>query len=372
MSKLACACTLSIAVSVLSQTASLQVKGGEEETGPYEVVSNWPRPFVRQGYMMGSIAGVFAESANRVFIAMRGEVKIPEKRPDDFAGFWGSLGGRRGAMPASSEMRNCIFIVDDNGKVIESWTAWDGLFESDPSGFGGPHTIKINPFDPQRHIWVVNEIGQQIYEFTNDGKQLVMTLGEKGVAGNDDRHFGRPQDVAWLPDGSIVVADGLGNSRVVKFDKSGKFLTAWGSKGNGPGQFSGPHAIETDRNGRIYVADRGNSRIQVFDENGRHLDAWPDIRFPDHLVITPDQRVWVSDGTTGKMLQYDMNGKLLFSWGVNGTFPGAHWELHGFSADAEGNLYTADSYAFRAQKFRPKHGVDRSKLLTLTPLGSPR
>ena len=55
---------------------------------------------------------------------------------------------------------------------------------------------------------MVNDARHQIYEFTNDGKQLVRTLGEADVAGDDDKHFGRPQDIAWLPDGSLLVADG--------------------------------------------------------------------------------------------------------------------------------------------------------------------
>ena len=88
------------------------------------------------------------------------------------------------------------------------------------------------------------------------------------------------------------MADGITNSRVAKFDKTSKFVKAWGTKGNGPGQFSGPHAIDTDRNGRVYVADRGNSRVHIFYEEGNYLDAWPNLRFPDHLQVAPDQHVW--------------------------------------------------------------------------------
>lgn len=59
-------------------------------------------------------------------------------------------------------------------------------------------------------------MGQQIFEFTHDGKELVMTLGGKGVAGNDEKHFGRPTNIAFLPDGTFFVSDGYVNSRVVK------------------------------------------------------------------------------------------------------------------------------------------------------------
>src|SRR5262249_3765274 len=102
------------------------------------------------------------------------------------------------------ELRNCIIIVDANGKLIESWTQWDKLFE----GGRGPHSVKISPYDPERSVWVVDDMRQQVFKFSNDGKKLLMTLGEAGIAGNDDKHFGRPTDIAWLPDGTFYVTDG--------------------------------------------------------------------------------------------------------------------------------------------------------------------
>ena len=66
---------------------------------------------------------------------------------------------------------------------------------------------------------MIDDLRQQIFKFTHDGKQLVMTLGEAGVAGNDEKHFGRPTDIAWLPDGTFFISDGYTNTRVVKFDK---------------------------------------------------------------------------------------------------------------------------------------------------------
>jgi hypothetical protein len=354
-------------VAAFSTSASLQQnqqKGGEQETGPYEVVEGWPQPWSPSGYIWGSQPGVFAESPDRIFIAARGELKLPDPLPRGFNGIWGSTGQR--ATEPEAEMRHCIVVVDGTGKMIESWTQWDSLF-----GTGGPHKIKISPYDPEKHVWVVNDSRQVIYEFTNDGKKLVRTLGVTDVAGNDATHFGRPQDLAFLPDGSILVADGLTNSRVAKFDKNGVFLTQWGTRGEGPGQFRGLHGIDADRSGRVYVADRGNSRIQVFDQNGVHLDTWPGLRFPNHVVAT-DTGVFVSDGTNARLLKYDTNGHLLSFWGTYGTYPGAFWELHQFSVDADGNLYTADSFGGRTQKFRPRADAERSLLVPPSAaLGAP-
>ena len=126
-------------------------------------------------------------------------------------------------------------------------------------GGRGPHSIHISPYDPERNVWVIDDWQQQIFVFSNDGKRLVRTFGEAGVEGNDEKHFGRPTGIAWLPDGSFFVADGYTNSRVMKFDKDGKFLTAWGTRGSKPGEFQVPHSIAVDRARRVFVARCGIS-----------------------------------------------------------------------------------------------------------------
>jgi DNA-binding beta-propeller fold protein YncE len=332
-------------------------KGGEDETGPYVVVENWMKPFARPGYSQGSQGGVFAESADRIFVLNRGELKLPATLPPGFNGAWGSTGQK--ATEAAAELRNCLLVLDRRGEIVEAWTQWDRLFQ----GGRGPHHVRISPYDPDRHVWVVDDNRHQVFKFTNDGKSLVMTLGEAGVAGNDTGHFARPTDIAFLPDGTFFVTDGYVNTRVLKFDNGGHVLKTWGKPGTGPGEFNLPHSIAIDGRRRVYVADRQNSRIQVFDENGNYLDAWPDIRRPIDLLITADQRLWVADLDTNKILQYDLNGKLLSSWGTYGTFPGAFWGIHQFSVDPDGNLYVAETWGGRTQKFTPKPGAPRSLLV---------
>ena len=56
------------------------------------------------------------------------------------------------------------------------------------------------------------------------------------VRGEDERHFGRPTDIDWLPDGTFFVSDGYTNTRVVKFSPEGKYLTSWGTSSEGQGQ----------------------------------------------------------------------------------------------------------------------------------------
>jgi len=62
--------------------------------------------------------------------------------------------------------------------------------------------------------------------------------------------------VAFGSGGEIYVADGYGNSRVVKFLQGRQVLKEWGKKGKGEGEFNLPHAICVDAGGRVYVGDR--------------------------------------------------------------------------------------------------------------------
>lgn len=338
---------------------SQQLVENRIDPNPYDPVADWSLPYPTPGYAWGSNPGVFVESDNRILVAVRGEIKLPDPLPAGYRGFYGSI--FRSAISApTNEVRNCLVVVDANGRIVERWSQWDSLF----AGSNGPHKIRISSYDPQRRVWVVGETRSQIYVFSNDGKQLIQTLGEADVAADDQTHFGRPQDVAFLPDGSVLVADGLTNSRVVKLDDKGRFVKAWGSKGTEHGQFNALHAIAVDRNRRVYVADRLNKRVQVFDENGAFLAEWPNLRFPNDILISDKtQDVWVSDNMTTEIVKFDTSGKRLFSWNASGTAPGGFGELHELAVDSQGTVYTADNVLGRMQKLRPKAGADPAHLI---------
>jgi len=353
-----------VATGLLAGPASLQESAIDS---PYDVVDGWMKPFATAGHAWGSHPGVFAESPDRIFVIQRGEFRLPDPVPAGFAGFVGSIGLNALRPEDARVWKNSIFVVDGDGNMIEAWTQWDSLFE----GSNGPHKIRISPYDPQRRVWVVDETGHAIYAFSNDGSELLMTLGEKGVGADDETHFGRPQDIAFKPDGSMFVADGLDNSRVVKLDAEGNYLTHWGEKGNGRGQFDAVHAVATDIRGNIYVADRNNDRVQVFNETTRSpwyhpnispIGTWPDFDFPNDIVVT-GYDVWVADNMPPKMVKLDVNGNRLYTWPLAGDAPGQYAELHQFSVDSEGNWYGADNVHGRTQKFVPKAGANPTQLM---------
>ena len=68
------------------------VPQGPVGPSPYTVVRGWQKPFAAAGFAFGGNSGVFAESPDRIFIAQRGEFRLPEPLPAGFAGFAGSIG----------------------------------------------------------------------------------------------------------------------------------------------------------------------------------------------------------------------------------------------------------------------------------------
>jgi sugar lactone lactonase YvrE len=256
-----------------------------------------------------------------------------------------------------------FLIVDREGKLIGSWEQHNKLFVH-------PHSVKQSPYDPEKSVWVTDgrstsgETAHMIWKFSHDGK-LLLSLGEHKVQGDDQTHFGGPTDLAFLPNGDILIADGYRNGRIVRVNKDGKFISQFASKGSAPGQLNTIHGIAVDSRGRIYAADRGNHRVQIFDQAGKLLDLWPNIPMPMDIAITQDGSVWVADGNVNKILKFDQTGKLLYSWGTFGTEPGRIWGTHRMSVDQEGNFYTADVWGGRAQKFVPKKGADKTRLVGL-------
>jgi peptidylamidoglycolate lyase len=190
-----------------------------------------------------------------------------------------------------------------------------------------------------------------------------MTLGVRGVAGNDSTHFNRPTKVAVAPDGSFYVSDGYGNTRVMKFSPSGTFLFQWGTPGSGPGQFELPHCVTLDRSGRVYVCDRANARVQIFDARGKFLAQWKsaDIGRPYDLAIGSHGRVFIADGGDQPNSPPDRSGvdvvspqgKLLGRFGRWGNEDGELEIAHDIAVGPQGAIYVGDITGKRIQKFVP-------------------
>lgn len=160
--------------------------------------------------------------------------------------------------------------------------------------------------------------------------------------------------VAVDEQGNVFVSDF--NSRIQKFDSDGNFLTQWGSRGKGEGQFlSSPDGLAVDKAGNVYAADAHNHRIQKFDNQGNFLLAWgkkdgEDLSEPAYIALDPQGYVYVTD-LTG-VQKFDSNGKFLTKWGSIGGGEGQFADApEGVAVDSKGSVYVVDNIGNRVLKF---------------------
>lgn len=262
---------------------------------------------------VGEVAGVGANSKGQIFVYTR--TGHPVATLGDNRTF--SHGGSR------------LFQFDATGKFVRE-------LGQDAYGFNAAIGLRV---DPQDNVWTIDAAANQVLKFDTEGR-IALVLGRKpetiGVrpgpppggppaaggpggggagggapavapgagpggpgggqggagarpagSGIPGSGFSRPTDVAWDRAGNIYIADGIGtNNRVAKLDKDGKFLTHWGSTGNGQGQFNGVKALVIDANNNVYVADWGNKRIQVFDSEGKFKSEFGNVGSPLAMCIT--------------------------------------------------------------------------------------
>jgi sugar lactone lactonase YvrE len=221
---------------------------------------------------------------------------------------WGQLpAGRQWGSTASVTLApdGTLWVMDRCGSPAVGGSSCDGasatinpIFQFDTAGnrlknigaglFVAPHKLTI---DADGNLWVADNGGHQVFKLDQNGKVL-MTLGQRGKVGSGHDLFDAPTEVAVATNGDFYVADGHtggggpdGNARIVKFDKTGKFLKAWGRKGMGPGEFDVVHTIALDSRGRVFAGDRQNNRIQIFDADGNFIAQWMQFGRPSGIYI---------------------------------------------------------------------------------------
>jgi DNA-binding beta-propeller fold protein YncE len=303
---------------------------------------DWPTPAVGAAGTVGFPAGPWnfievpavAEMANgNVLVLHRGAFPIMEFEPGGkFVRAWG----------------DGMFTL---GKVMAvpraNWSPdrsrYTAVYGPPACTNGGVHSVRV---DRQKNIWLIDAAGHIVFKMDPQGKNVLMELGQKGVAGMGHNTFNLPTDVAFAANGDIYVSDGYGNPRVVKYSRDGKFLLEWGTRGEGPGQFRLPHNLVVDAQGRVYVTDRDNARVEVFDSNGKYLKEWKTNGGVSTLFMTEDQHIWAGGVLT------DLDGKVL------GRLPfpeGGSNSGHGSLVTASGDIYLAqlgrDRLGGRVEKF---------------------
>jgi hypothetical protein len=258
-----------------------------------------------------------------------------------------------------------LFEFDQKGNFVRE--IGEGLY-----GFAFAHAVRV---DPQDNIWAVDEGSNMVIKFNPEGR-VVLLLGRRpepadagaatpaaSASTPGPYFFDRPTDVAWDAAGNIFVADGYGNSRVVKYDKDGRFIASVGTHGAEPGQLNTPHTIAADAKGNIYVGDRGNSRIQVFDNDLKLKAIYDKVGAPWAVCITPGphQYLYSSNSNpdtnnaelgavTGEIYKMELDGTILGKFGTAGKQLGQFSTTHEIDCRNENELLVSEITSWRVQK----------------------
>ena len=260
------------------------------------------------------------------------------------------------------------FEFDKNGNYIRE-------IGKDSYGNVFCHGVKV---DAQDNIWVVDEGSNSIIKYNPQGR-VTMVIGRRdewpmngivpSIGALDPAPpyvMNRPTDVTFDAAGNIFVADGYVNSRVIKYDKNGKFIKQVGKRGSGNGaEFTLLHAIVSDDKGNVYVGSRSDQRIVVLDNDLNFKAVYDHVGAPWSLCITPGpgkQYLYSSNSnpdnqntpvheTTGQIFKMELDGKVLGHFGVPGKEQGQFGTVHGIACRNPNEILTTEITTHRLQKF---------------------
>ena len=186
-----------------------------------------------------------------------------------------------------------------------------------PGEFSYPRAIAV---DAQGAIFVVDK-SARIQRFSPTGEfEASWRMPEKQA--------GKPIGLTFHPDGRLFVAD-THYHRVMIYDRDGRLLGQFGEPGRGDGQFELPTDVAIDAKGYLYVAEyNGNDRVTKWSPDLHFIKSFnpvvDDVRLlrPAALDIDAEQTLWVADACNHRVVQYDLDGKILSYFGTMGSEPG--------------------------------------------------
>ena len=241
-----------------------------------------------------------------------------------------------------------VKIDPGTGRRLDTWG--EGLMAF-------PHGLHV---DHDGNIWTADvgsgdaAGGHLVRKFSPDG-QLLMTIGQSGVAGDGPGQLREPTDVVTSPDGTIFITEGHvkngPHSRISKYSKDGTFIAHFGTTGQGHLQLSAPHSIAIDTEGRLFIADRDNNRLMIWGQDGSYIDQWHQFGRPSGIYIDHTDTIYVADSEScgpdnpgwkkGIRIGSAGTGQVHYFLEDIESRDLAHSGAEGVGVDAEGNVYGA-------------------------------
>ena len=259
-------------------------------------------------------------------------------------------------------------VVDQAGNIYTS--AHNGVYVFSPEGqvvrdFLGPayadmHDLEIRPEGDDEFIYAARNNNAEGMKFHAQTGEIVLKLPFPTESNLDLKEF-KPTAITVAPNGDIFLADGYASNHIFKFDKTGKYLSHFGTKGNGLKEFNTAHGMTLDTRTdppRLLICDRNHQpkgRLVHYSLDGEFLgEVVTGLGMPTSVNIQGDH-VSVPD-LQGRLVILDKSNTIIAVLGYNAdpkqgrnfNIPQQDWiegvfaGTHGSAWDHEGNLYVQD------------------------------
>ena len=176
--------------------------------------------------------------------------------------------------------------------------------------------------------------------------------------------FYKPFDLSLDSQGNVYVADS-GNHRIQKFSPDGEFLSSYGRKGQGPGEFQIMGGIAVDKKGQMVVTDRSTNRLKVLSPEGNEIKNLATMKITGEIALMSSGEFVLTKGLffsqeslPGLIHIVGEDGKILRTAGTQELYE--DWDCYryfnrtSFAIDKKDNIYLAYSTRNKIQKYTPE------------------
>lgn len=259
-------------------------------------------------------------------------------------------------------------VIDKAGNIYTS--ADMGVFVFNPEGklirrFITDHHTRLHDMEIRSEeggdfIYGARNANAEGIKFNAETGDIVLRLPFPKESGLDLKAFA-PTAITVTATGDIFLSDGYASNHIFKFDKTGKYLMYFGSKGNGLKEFNTAHGMTLDTRyepNRLLICDRNHEpkgRLLHYDLDGNYIEeVVTGLGMPTSAAVQGDY-VSVPD-LHGRLVILDKSNTIMAVLGhnanpetrVNYNVPQDKWiegvfsGTHGSYWDQEGNLYVQD------------------------------
>jgi len=244
-----------------------------------------------------------------------------------------------------------VFVFSPEGKVLRRFLG---------DQYSNIHDMEIRDETDGEFIYAARNAAGEGIKFNAESGDIVLKIGIPEESGLKLTTWS-PTAITVAPNGDIILSDGYASNHIFKFDKTGKYLMHFGTKGNELKEFNTAHGMTLDTRydpPRLLICDRNHEpkgRLLHYDLEGNYIDeVITGLGMPTSVAVQGDF-VSVPD-LQGRVVILDKSNRIIAVLGHNpdpakgGSFniPQDQWiegifsGTHGSNWDKDGNLYVQD------------------------------